>query len=1254
MSFTGSAEKKDGYSGSVIVDSTAALLGGKLEAISLEPTFIIGYVSPYLDIGEVAKSVSARFPDIPMSLCSTAGELHALQGQLYCPAGHYWDRVVLHLFDGSIIQKAEVIRIPLECEDLRRKRIDIDLEERVRRLARSIRDISVDMEIDHRDTLAYTVFDGLSRSESFFLEALYDSNRFPCLFVGCSAGGKPDFKNTWLHDGKDVLENHVLVSFLKMAPGVRFGIMKSQNFTPVGTVFSVLSASMEHRYINQVIDSKGRMVSFIDALCDEFKCHPTELETKLMDFSFAIRIGGELFVRSVSKIDIEMDLVHFYCDISPGEELLLVRREELFQNTKNDFQHFLQDKPGPPVAGILNDCILRRLFNETQNSGMAGVFQEMEVAGLSTFGETLGLYLNQTLTAIFFFRVEEGVRFRDEYVDNFAIYYGEFKAFFLKRKIAKLSGLSRIVSNQIEKYKKQQYSQRLNSTGMDSAMMAVFEGLNDLGKDLSEAESQRSMLSSQIEQQLRDSEERFRLLSESSVTGVYLIQNNRFTYVNTSFAKMFGYEVDEIVGILPIVDLVAPEDRDLVSDNIRRRVTGEDQAIRYAFRGLRKNGSTFYLEVYGRRIIFRGEVGVIGSFIDVTVQKKTEKRLRASEESYRILYNETPSMFFTVNNDDIVTAVNDFAANQLGYLKDELIGAHFLNAVYEEDRKKVADRIAYSFANAGSVVSWQYRRKCKDGTLMWCEEFARSVTDRAGKNTVLLVSQDITERKKLEESLKVSQFIFDQAAIGILLTQDDQRIIDANEQACKGLGYTKEELCRMLISDVDLSSDEEGLENLQNQLDSTRYATFKTTYRRKSGETFPVQIFISTMTYEGNTVRVSFVKDISDMERAQREQEKLKTQLEQVQKLEAIGRLAGGVAHDLNNLLTPILGYAGLLGYDEAIPEKARNKLSQINKAAVGAKDLVRQLLAFSRKQVLEYRPLDLGMLVDEFSTLLRRTIRENIELSIINSSEHNPIVADQGQLEQVLMNLVVNASDAMPDGGKLTIETRSVEVDAIYAGMHPDITPGGYVVLSVSDTGQGMDDDTVSKIFEPFFSTKGELGTGLGLATVYGIVKQHNGYIWVYSEIGLGTVFKIFLPMGEYIEKHKKKEESKQLETRGTETVLLVEDNDDVRATVGDILRVNGYHLHEANNGQTALNMVDDGIDFDLLVTDVIMPDMNGRVLYEKMSEKLSSLKVLYMSGYMDDIIGHHGVLDKGIEFIEKPFNSKAILHKVREVLDG
>lgn len=395
--------------------------------------------------------------------------------------------------------------------------------------------------------------------------------------------------------------------------------------------------------------------------------------------------------------------------------------------------------------------------------------------------------------------------------------------------------------------------------------------------------------------------------------------------------------------------------------------------------------------------------------------------------------------------------------------------------------------------------------------------------------------------------------------------------------------------------------------------------------------------------------------DITDQKNAEEEKEKLELLLRQSQKLEAIGQLAGGVAHDLNNLLTPILGYSELLFFDKSIDDNAKKKLTIMSKAATGAKDLVNQLLAFSRKQILEYRPLDINLILDNFESLIRRTVREDIEIRITKSAQKLKILADQSQIEQVLLNLVVNASDAMPNGGTISIITDLKEIDQIYTQSHLDVAPGSYVTLCISDTGKGMNEETLSKIFEPFFSTKGNLGTGLGLATVYGIIKQHDGSIRVDSKLGKGTTFKIYLPAAE---KLICMEETSRLKTQsnifGTETILLVEDNEAARITVSDVLQDKGYQVITAENGEEALEMVSSGIKPDILLTDVVMPRMNGKELFIQISKHYTSLKVLYMSGYPDDIIAHHGVLDEQAHFIQKPFTSLTILEKVRNVLDS
>jgi methyl-accepting chemotaxis protein len=499
MGFLGFRNKRNAGAGAIAIQSTAGGLSRELEKVRVSPTFVSAYVSPHVDIDQVAKVLASRFSGVPMMICSTAGELHSDGGRLYCTTGKRWDRVVVQCFDASIIASAEIVSVPLGCEDLRRGSVDSTLKDRVDRIGKSIAGIKVNMEIDFRDTLAYVLFDGLSASESFFMEALYDSGRFPCLFVGGSAGGTFDFRNTWLHDGRRKLENHALIAFIKTAPGARFGVLKSQNFEPAGSSFHVLSASVEQRYVTQVIDGHGRISSLVEALCETLNCSPSNLEAKLADYSFAITVGKELFVRSISQLNIDAGRVHFYCDISPGEELHLVRRTGLINNTEKDFRRFMQGKPGTPVAGILNDCILRRLCNERELSEMGRAMTAGAVAGFSTFGEILGLNLNQTLTAVFFFRVPAGAQFKDEYVDNFVAHYGEFKAFFLRRQISKLSGLSKVVVKQIDDFKGQQFESRLDASGLEPSMARLFDGLNDLGQALNEAHSQREAMAGQLE-----------------------------------------------------------------------------------------------------------------------------------------------------------------------------------------------------------------------------------------------------------------------------------------------------------------------------------------------------------------------------------------------------------------------------------------------------------------------------------------------------------------------------------------------------------------------------------------------------------------------------------------------------------------------------------------------------------------------------------------------------------------------------------
>jgi len=382
----------------------------------------------------------------------------------------------------------------------------------------------------------------------------------------------------------------------------------------------------------------------------------------------------------------------------------------------------------------------------------------------------------------------------------------------------------------------------------------------------------------------------------------------------------------------------------------------------------------------------------------------------------------------------------------------------------------------------------------------------------------------------------------------------------------------------------------------------------------------------------------------------------LQEQLRQSQRMEAIGRLAGGIAHDFNNLMTVITGYSQLSLLDLKENNKLRGNIEEVQRAAQRATDLTQQLLAFGRRQIMDMKVLDLNVLLQDLDKMLRRVIGEDIHLVTILADDLGRVKTDPGQIEQVILNLAVNARDAMPHGGKFIIETKNVELDARYARMHIAVKPGRFVMCALSDTGVGMSSEVKEHIFEPFFTTKEKgKGTGLGLSTVYGIVKQSGGNIWAYSEPEKGTVFKIYLPrVDDPLREIKEKVLTVEI-PRGIETILTVEDEEEVRELTGQILAGQGYTVLAAANGEEALKVArEHGTDaIHLLLTDVVMPGMSGRELAKHLALLLPKLKVLYMSGYTDNAIVHHGVLDEEVNYIQKPFTVDALARKVREVLD-
>jgi len=514
-------------------------------------------------------------------------------------------------------------------------------------------------------------------------------------------------------------------------------------------------------------------------------------------------------------------------------------------------------------------------------------------------------------------------------------------------------------------------------------------------------------------------------------------------------------------------------------------------------------------------------------------------------------------------------------------------------------------------------------------------------------NAALRASQENLRRSELNFRSLVTN-----APYGICRCDSAGKILDANPAFLELLGHTStEELVGRHIFGLYAENDQWfGLADFLRSAAPFKGLTAE--WKRKDQTTTVVRVSGRSVANNGEgLVFELFAEDVT-------EHRALEHQLRQSQKMEAVGRLAGGIAHDFNNLLMVILGYSEFLLERLGAEPHLRGPAQEIASAAERASSLTRQLLAFSRKQMLAPRVVNLNDVATENIKMLTRMIGEDIDLVMVPGPSLWSVKADAGQIDQVIMNLAVNARDAMPSGGKLTIETSNVTLDEDYARFHAPLRPGEYVMIAISDTGAGMDGETQSHIFEPFFTTKGPKGTGLGLSTVYGIIKQSGGYIWVYSEVAKGTTFKIYLPRvaasGEPATQVAAPVDYRKVEP-GTETILLVEDEANLRYLARQYLEKQGYRVIEAADGAVAMQIaVAHEATIHLLLTDVIMPGMNGRELAQRISEIRPNVKILYMSGYTENVIGHNGMLDAGVRLLQKPFNLRDLKSKVREVLDA
>ncbi len=726
------------------------------------------------------------------------------------------------------------------------------------------------------------------------------------------------------------------------------------------------------------------------------------------------------------------------------------------------------------------------------------------------------------------------------------------------------------------------------------------------------------------------------------------LKTAEFTKVNPAFTETLGYSQDQLLG-RPFFDFIHPQDVQFTHRIMEEKLAKGVRVINFENRFRCLDGSYRWLNWVSHPDLERGVTYAVAH--DVTKRKQAERSLllfkSAVETSSDAIGLATPEGRHWYQN----MAFDDLFGD---------VGPDPTSSVYVD--KTVGHQIFQSI-KAGHAWSGEVEMIGKDKRIKHILLRAYAVKDPWGKIASLVsVHTDISDRKRFERDLRHSEMRF--RALAELLPQTvfemniSGRLTFVNNNALRVFGYTPNDFLQGLYArDMIAPRDRErAMDTIQAIMQNDAgFEGRKYNAVKKDGTVFPVLIYSTVDTDEyGEKGLRGIIIDISEQEKLAQEKSKLEEQYIHAQKMEAVGRLAGGVAHDLNNMLSPIVGYGELLLNAMTPDAPNRHAIEQIFSAGQRAKDMVRQLLAFSRKQALEIKSINIDNVLAGFEKLLNRILRDDVKLELKIGSGIPNILADAGQIEQVIMNLAVNAQDAMPNGGRITIEVGTARLLGEDAGFYAVPSPGLYVVVTFSDTGHGMDLETQERIFDPFFTTKGQgKGTGLGLATVYGIIKQHNGSIRVYSEPGKGTVFHLYFPAALSESESLPEQEEKPEDFSGSETVLIVEDNNAVRDLAERILQKHGYQTIAVTGGEECRTVLAERTRFDMLLTDVVLQDTNGKELYQLVKAHYPDISVLYMSGYTDDVIVHHGVLEQGVCFIQKPFSVQGLLRKVRQVLD-
>jgi len=746
----------------------------------------------------------------------------------------------------------------------------------------------------------------------------------------------------------------------------------------------------------------------------------------------------------------------------------------------------------------------------------------------------------------------------------------------------------------------------------------------------------------------------FRQIVETADEGVWLIDETGCTrYVNRRMAEMLGTSAAVLIG-RPFADFLHPDERggetgireaasEGVGRHLEHRLVGTDGTLVWALLSM-----TPYRDEAGRTC------GVLAMVTDITERKRGEERLAAEEARFRYLFEQNPHPMWVYDSETLrFLEVNEAAINLYGYSRAEFLRMTILDIRTTQEARRLQELLP-SLPQYGFVQSGVWEHRTKDGRQIQVD-IASNHMLHEGRHAFIVVAHDVSERVRAEAALRETERRFRQIADslpGILwVTDADGRFTFLNRRFEEYTGLPAEQFYGQTTTHTSHPDDAAASPGFEAAMRDRKAIAYEYRVRRHDGVyRWFLDTCVPRLDDQGRFLGyIGMLTDIDD-------RRTLAQHLHQAQKMQAVGQLTGGVAHDFNNLLTVILGNAELLV--ERLTDPKLHELAEATRvAAERSADLVQRLLAFSRRQALQPSRTDVPELIGGMRSLLVRTLGETIDIAVHSAPSVWPVLVDRAQLESALLNLAINARDAMPQGGMLTVECANVEVDSGDAAIEPELAPGDYVMIAVSDTGSGMTEAVKRHALDPFFTTKEPgRGTGLGLSSVYGFIKQSGGHMKLYSELGQGTSVKLYLPRAqESCDGDSPAHRPPAQPTGGSETILVVEDNRNVRDYVAGQLRRLGYQVIEAANGVYALALLERAPEVELLFTDVVMPGgMNGRELADEACRRRPGLKVLFTTGYTESAIVHQGRLDPGVELLGKPYSRHDLARKVRAVLDG